>query len=446
MADDGTEMQSFDWRRRVQLLEILRSFRMAVHPANLMLCFLGLALSFGAAVVVDQLPYVGHTSEKVYGATFFEHTYRIATTTLWGDWSFPYVAGKTWDDFLTFLMGPVSAARDCLTLAVAYWQRTPWFALVNTILTLGIWALVGGAVTRMAAVRVAREESVPMKRALWFAASKWPSTVSSPLIPFGVLVFLALIVGLLTGLPLMIPYVGEWMVGLLLFVALMMGVVLALVFIGGAFSVGLQWPTIAAEGSDSFDAISRSISYISSRPWKYLFATLFSVIYGCATFILVKFVAFLTLRITHESISVFSWGGDDTTDKIARLWEEPTLSMPWPEMGFEQFWSEATAAYVFLFWAWVVLGVMMAFLASFFLCSQTVIYFMMRKSVDATDMEEVYMEEADEEELPLGGMGEASGDQAEAPAGEAAPESDTGGSGDAVEGGPDAATDEGLSE
>jgi len=63
--------------------------------------------------------------------------------------------------------------------------------------------------------------------------------------------------------------------------------------------------------------------------------------------------------------------------------------------------------YVFVFWVWVVLAVMMAFLVSFFFCSQTVIYFLMRRSVDATDIEEVYMEESDEEELPVEGLGEA---------------------------------------
>ena len=415
MSEEGTEVQSIDWRRCFQFLEILRSFRMAVHPANLLLCFVGLAACFWLAVLVDQLPApVGQTETQVYGASFFAHVYRIATTTLWGDWALPYVGGSTWDDFLAFMMAPVSAARELITLAIAYWERTPWFALVNTVLMLGIWALVGGAVTRMAAVRVAREESVPMKQALCFAARKWPSTVTSPLIPFGVLVFLALLVGVFTGLPLMVPYLGEWVVGILLFLPLVMGVVLALIFVGGAFSVGLQWPTIAAEGSDSFDAISRSISYISSRPWKYLFSTVFSIIYGCATFILVKFVAFLTLRITHEAVGTFTWGQGDVTDKISRLWEVPTLSTPWPQPGFEQFWSEKTAMYLFVFWAWVVLAVMMAFLVSFFFCSQTVIYFLMRRSVDATDLEEVYMEETEEEELPVeGALGET---EPEAPA------------------------------
>ena len=101
MSEEATEVQSIDWRRCFQFLEILRSFRMAIHPANLILCFVGLAASFGLAVLVDQLPApVGHTEEQIYGRSFFEHLYLISTTTLWGDWSLPYVEGRTWDDFL----------------------------------------------------------------------------------------------------------------------------------------------------------------------------------------------------------------------------------------------------------------------------------------------------------------------------------------------------------
>jgi len=448
MSDEGAEMRCIDWRRCFQCLDILRSFRMAIHPASLILCLAALAATFWLGVLVDQFPApVGNTEAKVAGGSFFENMYHIGTVTLWGDWALPYVGGATWDDFFAFLMTPASAAYSLVALAVEYWKQTPLFAFINTVLALGIWALVGTAVTRMAAVRVAREESVPAKQAVCFAVRKWPSAVTSPLIPFGVLVFLALVMGAFAGVTLMVPYVGEWLVGLLFFLPLLLSVVLALIFVGGAFSVGLQWPTIAAEGSDAFDAISRSISYISSRPWKYLFSTVFSLIYGCATFILVKFVAFATLFIAHEAISMFSWGEGDLTEKISRLWDTPTLAHPWPEPGFEQYWSEPAASCVFMFWIWIALGLMMAFLVSFFFCSQTVIYFLMRKAVDATDTEEVYLEEGEEEELPLEDAGEEAGPEApetqpSAPPPAAEPEppaeetggEDEGGEGDTEEG------------
>jgi len=401
MADESAALQGIDWRRTFASQEILRAFRMAIHPASLLLCFLGLGASFGLGVLIDQVPGIGGT--EVYGKSFFGNVEQIAKFSLWGNWALPYVDGKTWGDFCASALAPVAVVRDSIGLMWAYWQKAPWFALVNTVLALAIWALIGGAVTRMAAVRIARDESVPLKKALCFSARKWISTVTSPLIPFGVLVLLAIIVGAPTGLFLLIPYAGEWVVGIFFGLTLLVFFVLALIFVGGAASLGLQWPTIAAEGSDSFDAISRSISYISSRPWKYLFYTIFATVYGCLTFIFVRLVTFLTLWLTHEGVSTFCFRGSGVIDdKLSRLWQLPAhIYSVVPDSGIEFYGSEPQATYLFIFWVWVVLGVAMAFLVSFFFTSQTVIYFLLRKTVDATDIEEVYMEESDEEELPI---------------------------------------------
>ena len=207
MPEETHEVQSIHWRQCFSFLEILRSFRMAIHPGKLLLCFVALLATAWAAVLVDQIPGVGQTA--VNDQSCYENLRHILTDTLWGHWALPYVGDSTWDNFLAFLMTPVSALKELIVLAVAYWMEAPWFALINTIICLSIWAFAGGAVTRMAAVRFAREENVPLKRALAFSCRKWPSIVSSPLIPFGVLVLLAVGVGVLTGLPLMVPYAGE---------------------------------------------------------------------------------------------------------------------------------------------------------------------------------------------------------------------------------------------
>jgi hypothetical protein len=423
MADEVKELQGIDWRRTFAFLEILRSFRLAANPFKIVLCLLGLAASLGIGVMVDQIPGVGQTNVHVTGVipiefrlanmgldlnsrtSFYDNMHYILTKTLWGQWAIPYVDGRGWSDFSAFVAAPANAAWQCVSLAMGYWQQSPLFALITTILMLAVWAFVGGAVTRMTAVRVAREESLPLKSVIRFACVKWPSTATCVLIPFGVLVVVGIIAYLPAGGLLAIPYVGEYVVGLALPLSLLMGLICAMVFMGGTFSLGLQWPTIAAEGSDSFDAISRSISYISSRPWRYIFYSLFSAAYGCLTFVFVKFLTFLTLFITHKGIAVFwtafTLGKGEGENKIIRLWAEPTLANPWRVMGgAEQFGAEGAAQPLFEFWIWIVMALLAAFLISFFFTSQTIIYFLMRKVVDATDIEEVYMEESDED-LPL---------------------------------------------
>lgn len=417
MSDETREVQCIDWRRCFAFLEILRGFRMAIHPAKLALCFLGLVVTAWLAVAVDMAPApVGHTN--VNDVSCYDNLNYILTDVLWGQWALPYVDGKTWGDFFTFLMLPVSAAKEMVVLAKDYWFEEPLFALVNTVLSMAVWALVGGAVARMAAVRVAREENVPLKSALAFSLRKWPSLVTSPLIPFGVLVLVALGVGVLTGLPMMIPYAGEIVIPLLFFLTLVMGLVMAMIFVGGAFSVGLQWPTIAAEGSDSFDAISRSVAYISSRPWRYLFYTVFSLVYGCLTFIFVKFVTLAALWLTHTAVATFTWGGGEAADKLTRMWAEPTWANLWPEAGADMLRAEPFGAVIISIFVWIAIGLMVSYLFSFFFTSQTIIYFLLRRIVDATDIEEVYMEEGEEEELPVGQMAEATETSAEGETGE----------------------------
>ncbi len=428
MSEPAPELQTINWRRCCPVLEILRSFRMAIHPVKLMLVLLGLAACFWLHVLIDQIPGLGRT--RVNGMSYYENVVGIVTGTLWGNWdhAVPFVGGTTWDQWFTFLAAPVTAAWALVELWIDYWtgEGTVLFALVCTVVSLAIWAWIGGAVTRMAAVRFAREESVPMGQALAFSCRKWLSLVTSPLIPFGVLVLVALGVGVLTGVPMMVPYVGEVVMSLLFFLTLIMGLVMALIFVGGAFSVGLQWPTIAAEGSDSFDAISRSVAYISSRPWRYLFYTVFSIFYGCLTFIFVKFVALLTLTTTHYAVSAFTWNWKEAGDKLPRLWQQPTWANPWPASGGEAWAStDVFATVVISIWVWVVLGLVISFLISFALTSQTVIYFLLRRSVDATDIEEVYMEEAEEEELPIEHQPEPAPERpAPASEGEGAPEAE----------------------
>ena len=49
-------------------------------------------------------------------------------------------------------------------------------------------------------------------------------------------------------------------------------------------------------------------------------------------------------------------------------------------------------------WVFLVVGLVAAFLVNLFLCGGTQMYYLLRRSVDATDWEEVYYEEPESEE------------------------------------------------
>ena len=121
-----------------------------------------------------------------------------------------------------------------------------------------------------------------------FSTGKFVSFLSAPLIPaavVGVIVLATAAVMLLLSLVGKVPYLG-WVTdvgtGLVFAVALLGGFVMALTLLGLVGGVSLMYPTIAAEGTDSFDAISRSFSYLFARPWRLLFYALVGLAYGAA--------------------------------------------------------------------------------------------------------------------------------------------------------------------
>src|SRR5205807_6154878 len=114
------------------------------------------------------------------------------------------------------------------------------------------------------------------------------------------------------------PYVGEILLGIFYFLALAAGFVMTLVALGTGGGLNLMYPTIAVEGSDSFDAISRSFSYVYARPWRMLWYTIVAIVYGALTFLFVRLFIFMTLALTHRFVGLWI---ARTTDGEQNLWE-----------------------------------------------------------------------------------------------------------------------------
>lgn len=177
-------------------------------------------------------------------------------------------------------------------------DRHWWYYLIGLFMTLAVWGLIGGAITRIAAVEFARNEKPEAMEAIRFAFKKFLSYFSAPLMPFAGVALIALVM-ILGGLFLHIPWIGELLAGLLWFLALLGGFLMAMILIG---LVGwpLMYATISTEGSDSFDALSRSYSYVFQRPWHYLFYSVVAMLYGVL-------VIFFIVLVTSFMVYLSKW-------------------------------------------------------------------------------------------------------------------------------------------
>ncbi|MHC4717498.1 MAG: hypothetical protein ACYS5V_11045 [Planctomycetota bacterium] len=283
----------------------------------------------------------------------------------------------------------------------------PWYSLLLGVVTLAIWSVLGGAICRIAALHAAREEKISLTAAVKFGLSKSMSFFSAPLLPIALIVVVGLLIAA-GGLVGAIPGFGEWFVAVLFLVALAMGAVIAFLAVGLGAGWPLMWPTIAVEGSDAFDAISRSFSYVFARPFRYGFYWLIAAVYGTICYLFVRLFAYIMLSATH------CWAGwamglaerpayAEGAGKLDVMWARPTF---WDFHGPSQ-WeamsrSEAAASAVLSIWVYLVAAIVLAFLVTFFFSAATTIYCLLRQKVDATDLDDVYVEEAEEEaeELP----------------------------------------------
>jgi hypothetical protein len=277
--------------------------------------------------------------------------------------------------------------------------HTTYFILFAILFSI-VWAIFGGAIARIAAVHVARDEKISFSQALRFSTGKFPSFVFAPIIPL----LIVLVVGgvvMLGGFVGNIPGIGPILVGLLFFLALAAGFVMTLVLLGTGGGFNLMYPTIAVEGSDSFDAISRSFSYVYARPWRMLFYTLLAVLYGALCYVFVRLFLTIMLTLTHHFVGAGMFkdvAGNVPIDLWNTMWPAPSSQqLPYNIDALSLSGAQWLGAFLVSMWVYLAIGLLGAFAISFYFSANTIIYFLMRREVDATELDDVYLEQSEED-------------------------------------------------
>lgn len=280
------------------------------------------------------------------------------------------------------------------------------FAVLCLLWIFLTWAIFGGALTRMIAVQFARREKVGPIEALTFSLSKWLSYFLAPLAPLIVVLAVGLAM-LLVGLVLLNLYL-DFLAGILWFLALIGGIFMVLTLIGYA-GWPLMYATISAEGSDMFDAVFRSYSYIYQRPWQYIYYTAISLVYGAVVIFFVVFATSFMVYMARWGVQLADpliWGENRVESLFVYApqsyeWQRLLLSPNDPDkvLANMNLYQKISAGFTAI-WLHLVFLVMIGFAYSYFWTASTIIYFLLRKSVDGNDLDEVYLIQ-EEEPLPI---------------------------------------------
>ena len=262
----------------------------------------------------------------------------------------------------------------------------PLYCILFFVIKLVVISICGGAICRFAALQFARSEKPGLTEALRFSTERFKSFFFAPLVPVAMILFIGLLIFLL-GLIGNIPRVGELLMGIFMCFSLIAGTLITILLVGTVSGFNLMFPAVVYDGSDCYDAISRSFSYVYSKPWRMGFYTAIAAVYGAICYMFVRLFAFLLLWVTHRFLELGVFG-----DKIAAIWPCPAFGnllgvvSPSPANGTQSF-----AAFLIYLCLLVVIGLIVAFIVSFYFSANTIIYSLMRKVTDNTALDDVYI-------------------------------------------------------
>jgi len=432
MEQDTPNAHRHDWVEASGLRHILRTVGIAVHPAKLGLALAGVIFTFALGWLLDlawtarqgidpsavakfiATRQTGTAYQEAAGdcgifETWWQHQRGCVVSLL--DWFVPFVSGPdgpgvTRLNAATLAPQPLGSLAGMLYGAWWMFRAHFFYCLIFVAGVLFAWSLAGGAICRMAALQFTRDERPTLAESLRFS---WRNLlggfVLAPCIPV-VLILMTLLALTVGGVVLRLPVLGDLIGGLAFFLALLGGFVVAGLVIGTMAGGSFFWPAIAAEGQDAYDAFSRGLSYAFSRPWKTVLYAAIGLFLAGVCWIVVNVGVTLALTATRTAVgfgtSPFGWWGRDVghavVPKLDLLWGAARTGTlyAWPDWQ-QLAWYEYFSAFLVGLYVLLVIASVWAFLASFYLSGSTIVYFLLRRDVDGTDLEEVFLDGNDRE-------------------------------------------------
>jgi hypothetical protein len=398
----------------ILFLNIFRAFRMAIQPTKLiitsaalaMICLSGWLMDFSKSVAVirDENNRITLSELHVYLASQTPDDARISIEglrerrersgvfrILWGAaaTNFKNAVDFIYEANIKGVINSIHGFFKSLEWAIRYHYI---YCTIFFIIVLAVLSTAGGSICRIAALQNAQGEKPGMTEAIRFSTKRFKSLFAAPFVP----VFIILVVGILIFIPGLlgnIPHVGEIIIGLSMPMALFAGTLIAVVLIGTIAGFNLMFPAVAYDGSDSFDSISRSFSYIYAKPWRMLFYTSIAAIYGSVCYTFVRAVAFLALSLTRAFLQLVLWTQNSSAqaNKLDAIWPKPDfINLFGYSTAAPESWPEKIAAALIYFFVLIIIGLVVSFIISFFFSANTIIYSLLRKKVDNTEITDVY--------------------------------------------------------
>ncbi len=374
MAKDRDTLRAVAWQELFPVLRLLSAARLAMNFRLLVLAALALAGTVAGWRVLGEV--FANTDNTV-----LRDEMEANRMWPWDSQIAPLQPGALWSLEAWQYVNPLVHGWDAISKPFVNIYRsevtlTQWtYWLCCALWSLAIWAFLGGAITRIAAVSFARHENVSWSKVGNFVRPRWFSYFFAPLMPM-LVTFMGAAVLALVGM-LTKSDAGLLAAGILWPIVLVGGFVMAFLLIGLFFSWPLMWAAISTEGTDAFGALSHAYAYVYQRPLRYFLYAVVAAVVGVLGWFVVTQFAHWILQLGNWGVSWGTGAGGltalDDSEELGRF-------------GY-------TGVRLIQFWTGCLTTLALAYIFSYFWVATTVIYFLLRREIDATELDEVYFPE-----------------------------------------------------
>ncbi len=261
------------------------------------------------------------------------------------------------------------------------------YFLFGGLWSIVVWSFVGLAIARVSLLRLTRNEYSGLDDAFEFAVEKWQTAAIAIAIPLAAVLILCIptfLIGLLMGFDL-----GVLLAGVIWFLVLAIAIGMALLLLGLMFGWPLIISSVAAESQNSFDAMTRAYAYTFQRPIHYLFYALIAIFFGGFCWIIAASLTDGVLDLAYWSTS---WGsnrlGADRMDAIQGYTDSIVIDATDADQPSGML--QAGRGIIGL-WNAMLRTLAAAFIYGLFWCMASAIYLLLRKDVDETEMDEIFI-------------------------------------------------------
>ena len=322
------------------------------------------------AAFVDADPEVRRLIEAHRGRGSFEYL----RETLWGGLEDSFTGMITLDPARAF----GGFARSVVISVSTLWVESQTFFVVVGAYALLILSVLGGAICRMDAERLARDRDLPVVGVIRWALAQWRRLWGTSILPPILVLLLLSPIALLLGLLALVP-------GLDVVIAICWGVALVPAFAAGilfvAWLVSLPFlvPAAAIEAGDPVEITVRLSIQIRRRPARVILIFATALFAGMLAWLMVSGVVVLTIGGANGALAgFFNPIGPIPTP----TW--PALAMPVTDDSLHESMvaTRGTSVAILEFWNGLLVSFAFAWIPCFMLHAAGRGYLVLRRSVE----------------------------------------------------------------